>query len=83
MGDMNRAYGLLPLVDGAIDMEMGESVYRDYDFDKKTYGKQYIFRLDRPSRMPGDTLFLFQKQPRYPGTDGPHSHNRYFGCLAS
>jgi uncharacterized protein (TIGR01370 family) len=36
---MNRGYGLLPKVANSIDMELGESVYSDYNFDKKTYGK--------------------------------------------
>ena len=35
---MNRAYVLLPKVGGSIDMELGESVYAEYSFDKKTYG---------------------------------------------
>jgi uncharacterized protein (TIGR01370 family) len=35
---MNRGYGLLPKVANSIDMELGESVYSDYNFDKKTYG---------------------------------------------
>jgi hypothetical protein len=34
---MNRAYRLLPEVEGDIDMELGESVYADYDFGKKAY----------------------------------------------
>jgi uncharacterized protein (TIGR01370 family) len=36
---MNRGYGLLPKVATSIDMELGESVYSDYNFDTKTYGK--------------------------------------------
>jgi uncharacterized protein (TIGR01370 family) len=36
---MNRAYGLLPKVANSITMELGESVYSDYNFDTKTYGK--------------------------------------------
>ncbi len=36
---MNRAYGILPEVATLIDMELGESVYADYDFEKKAYGK--------------------------------------------
>jgi len=36
---MNRAYGILPATVNAIDMELGESVYADYDFDKKSYRK--------------------------------------------
>ena len=35
---MNRGYELLPYVGDIIDMELGESVYADYDFDKKEYG---------------------------------------------
>ncbi len=34
---MNRAYFLLPDVAQDIDMELGESVYTDYDFEAKTY----------------------------------------------
>lgn len=36
---MNRGYELLPSVADLIDMELGESVYADYDFDSKTYRK--------------------------------------------
>ena len=36
---LNRAYGILPKVAPVIDMEMGESVYANYDFSKKSYGK--------------------------------------------
>jgi polysaccharide biosynthesis protein PelA len=36
---MNRTYALLPKVDRIIDMELGESVYTNYNFSKKTYGK--------------------------------------------
>lgn len=32
---LNRGYALLPMVEGEIDMVLGESVYADYDFDKK------------------------------------------------
>lgn len=35
---LNRAYPLLPAVEGAIDMALGESVYADYDFETGTYG---------------------------------------------
>jgi uncharacterized protein (TIGR01370 family) len=34
----NRGYELLPEVAPHIDMVLGESVYTDYNFDKKTYG---------------------------------------------
>jgi uncharacterized protein (TIGR01370 family) len=34
----NRGYELLPEVAPHIDMVLGESVYADYNFDKKTYG---------------------------------------------
>ncbi|MGE0253392.1 MAG: endo alpha-1,4 polygalactosaminidase [Alphaproteobacteria bacterium] len=34
---LNRGYELLPLVGGAIDYALGESVYADWDFDKKAY----------------------------------------------
>lgn len=34
---MNRGYDLLPEVGGDIDMEMGESVFADYNFETKTY----------------------------------------------
>ena len=34
---MNRAYQLLPEVERDIDIELGESVYADYDFGKKVY----------------------------------------------
>lgn len=34
---MNRAYPLLPAVEEAIDMALGESVYADYDFETETY----------------------------------------------
>ncbi|MBT5413295.1 MAG: endo alpha-1,4 polygalactosaminidase [Rhodospirillaceae bacterium] len=34
---MNRAYGLLPEVETAIDMVLGESVYADYDFETESY----------------------------------------------
>ena len=36
---LNRAYSLLPEVEGAIDMALGESVYTDYDFAAGTYGR--------------------------------------------
>jgi uncharacterized protein (TIGR01370 family) len=36
---MNRAYAILPAVASSIDMELGESVFADYNFDKKTYDK--------------------------------------------
>ena len=35
---LNRAYPLLPEVEDAIDMALGESVYADYDFETGTYG---------------------------------------------
>ena len=34
---MNRAYQLLPKVESDIDIELGESVYADYDFGRKMY----------------------------------------------
>lgn len=34
---MNRAYEILPSVERHIDIVLGESVYADYDFVKKTY----------------------------------------------
>lgn len=34
---LNRGYDLLPSVEPYIDVIMGESVYSDYDFEKKTY----------------------------------------------
>lgn len=34
---LNRAYELLPHVADAIDYELGESVFADYDFDNKKY----------------------------------------------
>ena len=34
---MNRAYELLPLVEGHINIVLGESVYADYDFEDETY----------------------------------------------
>jgi len=34
---MNRGYELLPYLSGVIDMELAESFYSDYNFDKKTY----------------------------------------------
>jgi endo-alpha-1,4-polygalactosaminidase (GH114 family) len=36
---MNRGYGLLPKVGDSITMELGESMYTDYNFDKKIYEK--------------------------------------------
>lgn len=36
---MNRAYSILPEIASHIDMELGESVFTDYHFDKKVYGK--------------------------------------------
>lgn len=36
---LNRGYDLLPSVERDIDMVLGESVYADYDFEKKQYGK--------------------------------------------
>jgi len=36
---VNRAYSILPEIAALIDMEMGESVFTDYNFDKKAYGK--------------------------------------------
>jgi polysaccharide biosynthesis protein PelA len=34
---MNRGYDILPEVAGVIDMELGESVYATYDFNRKVY----------------------------------------------
>jgi hypothetical protein len=34
---MNRGYALLPEVVGQIDIELGESVYGTYDFERKSY----------------------------------------------
>lgn len=34
---MNRAYEILPAVDGQIDAVLGESILTDIDFEKKTY----------------------------------------------
>jgi polysaccharide biosynthesis protein PelA len=34
---MNRGYEILPQVGGVIDMELGESVYATYDFNRKVY----------------------------------------------
>jgi uncharacterized protein (TIGR01370 family) len=34
---MNRGYGLLPDLAGQIDIELGESVYGGYDFERKAY----------------------------------------------
>jgi uncharacterized protein (TIGR01370 family) len=34
---MNRGYALLPEVGGSIDIELGESVYGTYDFERKVY----------------------------------------------
>ncbi len=36
---VNRAYPILPRIAPIIDMELGESVFTDYDFTKKTYAK--------------------------------------------
>jgi endo-alpha-1,4-polygalactosaminidase (GH114 family) len=36
---INRAYDILPQIDPYIDMELGESVYTDYDFRAKKYDK--------------------------------------------
>jgi len=36
---MNRGYPLLPKVAKSLNMELGESVYTDYNFDTKTYQK--------------------------------------------
>jgi len=36
---LNRGYDLLPYVGDAIDMELGESVFTGYDFDKKRYSR--------------------------------------------
>lgn len=36
---VNRAYSILPEMAPLIDMEMGESVFTDYDFSRKTYEK--------------------------------------------
>lgn len=36
---LNRGYDLLPAVERDIDMVLGESVYADYDFEAKRYGK--------------------------------------------
>ena len=36
---LNRAYDLLPAVERDIDMVLGESVYADYDFATKRYGR--------------------------------------------
>lgn len=36
---LNRGYDLLQAVERDIDMVLGESVYADYDFEKKQYGK--------------------------------------------
>jgi len=34
---LNRAYEILPQVGDVVDMELGESVYSDYDFEHKNY----------------------------------------------
>lgn len=34
---MNRGYAILPQLSSVIDAELGESVYTDYDFARKTY----------------------------------------------
>jgi len=34
---LNRAYPLLPMIGGAIDYALGESVYADWDFEAKVY----------------------------------------------
>ena len=36
---VNRGYGLLPRIGHLIDKELGESVYADYNFTTKKYGK--------------------------------------------
>jgi hypothetical protein len=36
---LNRSYELLPSVERDIDMVLGESVYADYDFAEKKYGR--------------------------------------------
>ncbi len=36
---LNRGYDMLPSVERDIDMVLGESVYADYDFEAKKYGK--------------------------------------------
>ena len=36
---LNRAYEILPQVEDEIDFLLGESVYSDYDFEKKSYGR--------------------------------------------
>lgn len=36
---LNRGYDMLPAVERDIDMILGESVYADYDFETKKYGK--------------------------------------------
>lgn len=41
---LNRGYELLPSVERDIDMVLGESVYADYDFAEKKYG-----RVDEPT----------------------------------
>lgn len=35
---LNRGYELLPKLASVVDYVLGESVYADYDFDRKTYG---------------------------------------------
>ncbi|MFO0996108.1 MAG: endo alpha-1,4 polygalactosaminidase [Alphaproteobacteria bacterium] len=58
---LNRAYQLLPKVEGDIDMELGEAVYARYDFDRKAYRRvdkadyeqQVRWLKDAMARQPG------------------------------
>jgi len=36
---LNRGYELLPRVAGTVDYVLGESIYTDYDFENKVYGR--------------------------------------------
>ena len=59
---MNRGYGLLPKVADSLTMELGESVYSDYNFDKKTYEKvqtsSYLEQVDLLKKAQRDNPHL-------------------------
>ena len=57
---LNRSYEILPAVDGQIDAALGESVFTEIDFEKKTY------RLAEPKVYRLQVQWLKEAQARQP-----------------
>lgn len=57
---LNRAYEILPAVDGQIDAVLGESVFTEIDFEKKTY------RLSDPKIYRQQVQWLHAAKSRQP-----------------